>query len=114
MRRKDTGLRTQKTRFKTRDRFRLCVVCLVSYVFLCASVMTAHSAFEDVELGARPLGMGSAFVANADGAGAIFWNSAGLVRGDRRELTMSYMELVPVLVQAVNDLTARLEAVEAA
>jgi hypothetical protein len=55
--------------------------------------MTADGAFEDVELGARPLGMGSAFVAAADGASAIFWNSAGIVQVDGRELTMSYMEL---------------------
>lgn len=45
---------------------------------------------------------------NADNYGLI---------GDDSEIgprTMSYIELVPVLVQAVNDLTARLEAVEAA
>ena len=44
-------------------------------------------------MGARPLGMGSAFVANADGANAIFWNPAGIVQTDHRELTMSYVEL---------------------
>jgi hypothetical protein len=66
-------------------------LCVVSFV--CISAVTADGAFEDVELGARPLGMGSAFVAAADGASAIFWNSAGIVRVDGRELTMSYMEL---------------------
>lgn len=53
----------------------------------------ADAAFEDVELGARPLGMGSAYTAAADDASAIFWNSAGLVRISDRELTTSYMEL---------------------
>ena len=67
------------------------ILCLVS--FLCISAVTAYGAFEDVELGARPLGMGSAFAAAADGASAIFWNPAGLVQVDGRELTMSYMEL---------------------
>jgi len=52
-----------------------------------------YGAFEDVGMGARPLSMGSAFVANADGAGAIFWNPAGVVRTDHREITMSYVEL---------------------
>lgn len=62
-------------------------------VVFCITSMSADGAFEDVELGARPLGMGSAFVATADDASAIFWNSAGLTRVDGRELTMSYMEL---------------------
>jgi hypothetical protein len=62
-------------------------------VLFCITSMAADGAFEDVELGARPLGMGSAFVATADDASAIFWNPAGLTRVDGRELTMSYMEL---------------------
>ncbi len=62
-------------------------------VVFCITSMAAEGAFEDVELGARPLGMGSAFVATADDASAIFWNPAGLTRVDGRELTMSYMEL---------------------
>jgi hypothetical protein len=62
-------------------------------VIFCITSMAADGAFEDVELGARPLGMGSAFVATADDANAIFWNPAGLTQVDRRELTMSYMEL---------------------
>jgi hypothetical protein len=57
------------------------------------TVSAAESAFEDMELGARALGMGSAFVAVADDASAIFWNPSGIARIDDRELTMSYMEL---------------------
>lgn len=64
---------------------------VVAMIILCISV--AHGAFEDIGMGARPLSMGSAFVANADGAGAIFWNPAGVVRTDHREITMSYLEL---------------------
>jgi hypothetical protein len=66
---------------------------VITGIILCVSAMTADGAFEDVELGARPLGMGSAFVAAADGASAIFWNPAGLVQADHRELMMSYMDL---------------------
>lgn len=61
--------------------------------FFVISITTAYGAFEDMELGARPLSMGSAYVAAASGASAIFWNPAGLSRTDQRELTMSYMEL---------------------
>jgi hypothetical protein len=53
----------------------------------------AHGAFESVDLGARPLAMGSAFVAIADDSNAIFWNPGGLPQIRHRELTMSYMEL---------------------
>ena len=69
------------------------IQCLAFCVFMCIASVTAECAFEDVELGARPLGMGSAFVATAEGASAIFWNSAGLAQVKHRELTMSYMEL---------------------
>ena len=60
-------------------------------LYICAA--PAYGAFEAVELGSRPSGMGSAYVAVADDVSAIFWNSAGLARIDRHELTMSYMEL---------------------
>lgn len=67
------------------------IACLIVVLYIGAT--TADGAFEDVELGARALGMGSAFVSVADGASAIFWNPAGIARTDRRELTMSYLGL---------------------
>ena len=42
--------------------------------------------------GARPLGMGSAFVAVSDDATAIYWNPAGLERLGRRELQIQHAE----------------------
>lgn len=42
--------------------------------------------------GARPLGMGSAFVAVSDDATAIYWNPAGLERLQRRELQIQHAE----------------------
>ena len=42
--------------------------------------------------GARPLGMGSAFVAVSDDATAIYWNPAGLQRLRRRELQIQHAE----------------------
>ncbi len=50
----------------------------ITVVVLCISASSTFGAFENMEMGARPLGMGSAFVANADGASAIFWNPAGV------------------------------------
>jgi len=41
--------------------------------------------YEDIGLGARPLGMGGAFVALADDANGIYWNPAGLVQLKRQE-----------------------------
>jgi len=72
---------------------RNCTKLAFAVVIFFITPMWAEGAFEDVELGARPLGMGSAFVATADDASAIFWNPAGLTQVDGRELTMSYMEL---------------------
>ncbi len=46
-----------------------------------------------MELGARPLGMGSAFVSVADGAEALFWNPSGISAIENQELILSYMEL---------------------
>jgi len=65
----------------------------IAAIIFCLSALMAYGAFEDIGMGARPLGMGSAFVANANGAGAIFWNPAGVVQTHHRELTMSYVEL---------------------
>ncbi|MFC1713377.1 PorV/PorQ family protein [Candidatus Poribacteria bacterium] len=65
----------------------------IGTIILCLSALMAHGAFEDIGMGARPLGMGSAFVASADGASAIFWNPAGVVQTAHRELIMSYVEL---------------------
>lgn len=53
----------------------------------------SYSAFESMELGARPLSMGSAFVSVADGAEALFWNPAGVSGVKKQELAISYMEL---------------------
>ncbi len=60
------------------------------FILTSASV---YGAFENMELGARPLAMGSAFVSVADGADALFWNPAGISGIEKQELVISYMEL---------------------
>jgi hypothetical protein len=56
------------------------------------------AAFVDIGFGARPMGMGGAFVALADDANAVLWNPAGLVRLESSQLTGMYarqMGLIP-------------------
>lgn len=53
------------------------VVCAVGFI-ACTYTSTALGAFRDIGVGARPLGMGGAFVALADDGSAANYNAAGL------------------------------------
>lgn len=74
-------------------------------VILCGPAATAlaqicqiPAVFVDIGYGARPMGMGGAFVAMADDANSVLHNPAGLTRLDRTQLTGMYanqMSLVP-------------------
>lgn len=46
-----------------------------------------------MQIGARPLGMGGAFSAIANDANAIFWNPAGIVTLQRQEISTMYSDL---------------------
>lgn len=50
----------------------------------------ARAAFNDIITGARPQGMGGAFVAVADDANALYWNPAGLTQLDSAEVTFMH------------------------
>ncbi|MDD5089864.1 MAG: UPF0164 family protein [Candidatus Wallbacteria bacterium] len=50
-------------------------------------------AYLKMGVGARPLGMGGAFTAIADDATAAFWNPAGLVQLDKKEITTMHAML---------------------
>ncbi len=52
-----------------------------------------HAAFEQIGAGARGVGMGNAFSALADDAGAIHYNVAGLAQIRRSEVTAGYGKL---------------------
>jgi len=45
--------------------------------------------------GARPAGMGEAFVATADDATATWWNPGGMAFIERQELSLMYVQLLP-------------------
>ncbi len=55
-----------------------------------APVGTAVAQFIEIGLGARATGMGEAYTALAGGAGAVFWNPAGLADAGDRSLFTAY------------------------
>ncbi len=54
--------------------------------------------FLKLPVGARALGMGSAFVAMADDATAVYWNPAGLIFGSQRQVWAEHAEQFGQLV----------------
>ena len=50
----------------------------------------SYCAFEDLEAGARPLGMGAAFTAVGNDANTLYWNPAGIRLVPNAELTSFY------------------------
>ena len=54
---------------------------------------TTGANFLKIAVGARPLGMGGAFVAVADDANTIWWNPAGIASIKRKELTLMHNEM---------------------
>lgn len=70
------------------------VICALLSLFPAAvraeSISDIPAAFLDIGYGARPMGMGGAFVALADDANAVLWNPAGLVRLSGSQLTGMY------------------------
>lgn len=57
---------------------RIALMIASALIFFMICIGTAFSAFDDIGIGARPLGMGGAFVAIADDANAVMYNPAGL------------------------------------
>ncbi|RKY59145.1 MAG: hypothetical protein DRP94_04355, partial [Candidatus Latescibacterota bacterium] len=56
-------------------------------------------AFLELGVGARPLGMGSAYVAVAEGPEVVYWNPAGLVLGEGTTLGFMHSERFAGLVR---------------
>jgi len=77
----------------TRNRFVLAAVCAL--ILLGLSARSSPAAFVDIGLGARPVGLGRAFVALADDANAALYNPAGLAGLKGTQLTSMYARLYP-------------------
>jgi tetratricopeptide (TPR) repeat protein len=54
---------------------------------------TTGANFLKIGMGARPLGMGGAFVAVADDANTIWWNPAGVATTKHKEMTLMHNEM---------------------
>jgi hypothetical protein len=66
--------------------------------------MPVDAAFQDLGLGARPVGMGGAFTAVADDSNAPLYNPAGIVQIQTHELSATYANLYSGLdLNAGND-----------
>lgn len=66
------------------------LICIGNGTAALAQTSEIPAAFVDIGYGARPMGMGGAFVALADDANALLWNPAGLVLLQRAQLTGMY------------------------
>jgi len=62
-------------------------------IALLTVVAPAQAYFKDLGVGARPLGMGGAYVATADDGNAVLWNASGLAQLDRHEITTMFSAL---------------------
>ena len=68
-------------------------ICFSVSTCFARGVGTTGANFLKIGVGARPLGMGGAFVAVADDANAIWWNPAGVAGMKRREITLMHSEV---------------------
>lgn len=75
---------------------------LLSSVWYLASSISLYADFDDIGTGARPLGMGNAFVGLADDVRAIAYNPAGLAYLRRSEFTADYGRLFAGLGDSSN------------
>ena len=62
-------------------------------IALLALGASAQAYFKDLGIGARPLGMGGAYVAAADDGNAVLWNAAGLAQLKRQEIIAMFAAL---------------------
>ncbi|MFQ6041339.1 MAG: hypothetical protein ACE5PV_10825, partial [Candidatus Poribacteria bacterium] len=69
------------------------VFTILCFIVSALSVTESQAAFENVGIGAKPMGMGGAYAARADDTDAIIWNPAGLADISQREIGLSYLEL---------------------
>ncbi|MCK5533984.1 PorV/PorQ family protein [bacterium] len=68
------------------------IFCFIPYTVFASSPGTTGANFLKMEVGARPVGLGGAFVAVADDVNLIYWNSAGLSGIDYSEITLMHDE----------------------
>ena len=78
-------------------------------IVLLATGTSVQAYFKDLGVGARPLGMGGAYVAAADDGNAVLWNAAGLAQLNRQEIIAMFAALyVGLEARLYNQKTDRL------
>jgi DNA uptake protein ComE-like DNA-binding protein len=70
-----------------------CSVLVMLSLFVLILPRVSLAEYENVAIGARPMGMGGAFVALADDANALDWNPAGLTQLKKLEVTSMHTKL---------------------
>lgn len=84
---------------------RIIILVSIFYIFLftgnlimaqedVSKVGTTAAPFLSIEVGARAIGMGGAFVAVANDISSLYWNPAGLARVNRGEATFSHTDWI--------------------
>jgi tetratricopeptide (TPR) repeat protein len=72
---------------------RIVMVIISIAIVLVLAVISCWADFEDLGVGARPMGMGNAYTALADDVNAIYYNPAGLAQVDECQFTSGYGKL---------------------
>lgn len=73
-------------------------IIIIIFTILFAYTGTSFSAYEDIGIGARPFGMGGAFVAMADDANAPMYNPAGIDYIKKPEIGFTYLDIISGVV----------------
>lgn len=71
------------------------ILCIITYT-------NGNAAFQNLDVGARPLGMAGAFVCVADDANAVYWNVSGLKQVNKAELTAMYSRAYSDLIDGIS------------
>ncbi len=69
------------------------MILLLTTYYLLLTTYGLYGAFDELNIGARPQGLGGAFTAISDDANALFYNPAGLSNLKKAELTSNYGRL---------------------
>ncbi len=70
-------------------------------LIIAISTTSANAAFNDIGVGARPLGLGGAFVALADDSNAANYNAAGLAYIDESQIGVTYSQRFSGLINYI-------------
>ncbi|MFA5779619.1 MAG: hypothetical protein WC947_05745 [Elusimicrobiota bacterium] len=83
----------RKQRTENRGQRTAVYLLLCSMLYALCSVYCLFGAFDELNIGARPQGLGGAFTAIADDANALFYNPAGISNLKKAEFTSNYGRL---------------------